>query len=169
CPAPLSTHRDLQTPPGEWVTLACPFDQFYLTKRGALVATQRPINQARITGIGITAVGSGPFSFEVQYIAALYEWQPEEYAALPHAAQQARLRATAAAQHRHGAQTALPTPGTDTMPHPLSSDFTRVQPQGAPSSEEERVRRVRTMVESQEGRLFRKTRSGYFTGEQEPR
>lgn len=175
CDTDSKPHRDIQTPPGEWVTIACPFDHFYLTQRGALAAGQRPINQARITGMGVTATGEGQFKFEVQYIDALYEWQAGEYAALPYAAAQAQLRAGEAA--RAAAPQRLQLSEVPASQHPLSksvdvtplASFLHRVEEGAPASEEERVRRVRKFVESPAQRARQKTDTAYFRGEKPER
>lgn len=101
----------LQTDPLKWMTVAFPFRDMVLTRRGRVEMTQHAVERDNVQGWGVLlADGSnGPFKFEMQYLRALREFNASEYEGV--AAQQisdaarerAALQAQAAAtQKEHG-------------------------------------------------------------------
>jgi len=69
------------TEPFKWVTVAFPFGDMILTRRGRIELEQYPVEQDNVQGWGVLlADGSnGPFKFEVQSLRALREFKASDY------------------------------------------------------------------------------------------
>lgn len=80
------------TPPSTWATVAIPFHELMMTRRGRVEMDQQEISRDAISGIGILLAdgADGPFKLEVQYIRAIRDFDPQNYVS---AAQQALLDA----------------------------------------------------------------------------
>lgn len=72
----------LQAPAWRWTTLACPFHELVLTRRGNTEVTQVPLKTNTISGIGILLADgkNGPFRFEVQYVRGVTDFDIKDYA-----------------------------------------------------------------------------------------
>lgn len=73
------------TEPYTWVTVAVPFNQLILTRRGRVDIAQSPINKERINGFGILLADghNGPFKFEIQWVKAIRDFDPRKYEVVP--------------------------------------------------------------------------------------
>lgn len=119
----------LLAPAGVWTTLAFPFADMVLTKRGRVELEQHPVERDHIQGWGVLLADStnGPFRFEVQYLRAVRDLAPEEHvqaseqliAAAAAGAGSAQVKNTAAAPLLPSAS-ATPTPPPTTPPTPTT-------------------------------------------------
>jgi NADH dehydrogenase [ubiquinone] 1 alpha subcomplex assembly factor 1 len=88
----------VRTPPARWTTLAIPFRDLTLTKRGRVELHQVGLNKETLNGFGILLADgeNGPFRFEVQHVRVLRRLDPTQWraaasaAALPDAAAKPR-------------------------------------------------------------------------------
>lgn len=94
----------LLAPPFKWTTLACPFHELILTKRGNLEVTQFPVNTEAINGIGILLADgcNGPFKFEVQYVRGVRDFNQKDYALVVQ--ETARTQVSSAAREREASR-----------------------------------------------------------------
>ena len=71
----------LHAPPLKWVTLAIPFRELVLTKRGAIEAHQLELDREGFNSFGVLLADgqNGPFRFEIQSLSALRALDPSQW------------------------------------------------------------------------------------------
>lgn len=100
----------VMTEPYAWVTVALPFSQLVLTRRGRVDIAQSPLARDRVNGFGVLLADAhnGPFKFEVQWVRAIRDFHPNNYDAVP--AYALEERASAQARRAAGAFAAQSAP-----------------------------------------------------------
>ena len=71
--------------PFTWTSVAIPFRDLRLTRRGRVELVQVELNRETVNGFGVLLADgrSGPFRFEVQYLRALKRVDPGQWQSLP--------------------------------------------------------------------------------------
>jgi NADH dehydrogenase [ubiquinone] 1 alpha subcomplex assembly factor 1 len=88
--------------PHAWTTVAVPFSQLVLTRRGRVDIAQSPLNRSRLNGFGILLADghNGPFKFEIQWLRAIRDFTPAAYDPMP--MHELEARAAAAGERAAG-------------------------------------------------------------------